>query len=676
VTITVPPELLPEILPDISSKFHFITDPNALEIIAIILDIAGENFTAPYDSTSQPSDANARNDEMLIQYQVPGGTTMRSTENPASSPGMGYPISNLLTTLGPVIAAYALILPILGIIRGIIEIICCLMNPFCVNKAVVRLFVKWMPPFISLYPPIAGAIITASTIKLIIAIALFVLTEVTPTVELIKENVKKISEAKKAAGGDADDASDGGDDDGTTGGGQNDALVQAGEESLTAMALDLANRTGVTKSAKPLLDIVFLILSLVSGFPCGGGKKSSKSVGSIGFGAPTFDGSIPDSNCCDDDMCPPEIKTPPQGKGLLIPIFYGAAPPLWTWKLIPLTGGENISKLKPYLQDLKSQLNPQLDEEIDEARPVGSKNDAAHFRLRILGRRGEKFCKDDMNDPDQIGSVLVPIARISGDNITITNKVLTKYMGVVNYCIEPNYDQLVGHSILGIGCHPDVVKAKEAIQDRFGDLELSAIEKYPEIADIPDIYTDMTNATSSFLNKLKDVNGDTSLDFIDEIRDDLVNSLFVVITSMTGKMNSLLSKMSDRISSTFGVDKNIAKSGGVDKVFITVTPRDVSGTPIAKNLPNDVDINVDIFTDFGILQNQQRDNSTGNITAELISLFPGTANVMAKVNTDFIMNFDGTNETVKVEQVKFVADAILPKRRFTGTTHEREPGVR
>ena len=49
---------------------------------------------------------------------------------------------------------------------------------------------------------------------------------------------------------------------------------------------------------------------------------------------------------------------------------------------------------------------------------------------------------------------------------------------------------------------------------------------------------------------------------------------------------------------------------------------------------------------------------------------------MAKVNTDFIMNFAGADETVNVEQVRFVADAILPKRRFSGPTHEREPGVR
>lgn len=651
-------------------NFSFITDPTALQIISGILELAGPNFVAPYDSDAQPSDNAARNDETLTTYNVPGGTSIKGSANPAATPSMGPVISSLLTALGPIISAYGFILPILGVIRGIIEILCCLMNPFCVIPAVIRLFKKWIPPFISLFPPIAGLVIIMSTIKLILAIIFFILTEVIPTIELIIKNIEMVVDASQS---------------------NNEAKAEAGKQKLIAVALDLANRTGVAAVAKPLLDIIFLILGLVAGFPCGGGEKSSKSVGSIDFGATSFDGLTLDTNCCNDTMCPPEIKTPPQGRGLLVPKFYGDAPPLWTWQLIPLTGGENIPKLKPYLQDLRSQLNPQLDEEIDEATAAGSRYDAAHFRLRILGRRGEKFCKETLSDTTPVGSILVPIARINGNRITITNVRLLEYMGVIDYCIEPNYYQLVGRNILGVGCHPEVEQAKNDMQSRFDDLESSALESNPELADVPDLYTGMTNTVDSSLKRISDiVAGDVSLDdipIIKGIRDNFVESLYGTINSLTEIMNVLLSRMSDRISSSFNVDKNIAKSGGVDKAIITVTPRDVSGTPIAKNLPDGVDISVNIFTDYGILQNQQRDDSTGNITAEIISLFPGTANVMAKVNTDFIMNFDGGTETVKVEQVKFVADAILPKRRLvskptsdstarTGTTSDREPGSR
>jgi len=174
---------------------------------------------------------------------------------------------------------------------------------------------------------------------------------------------------------------------------------------------------------------------------------------------------------------------------------------------------------------------------------------------------------------------------------------------------------------------------------------------------------------------------------IEELGEEIVNLLFVAANELTDRLNVLLSRITDRIASTFQVDKHIIRAGGVDKALVQVTPREAGGVAVAQNLPTGADISVEIFTDFGTLQNQQRDNTTGIITAELISAFPGVANVTAKVNTDFIMNFDGENETVKVERVEFVADAVMPKRRVvskpssgrrsrTGLTGEREPGSR
>jgi len=653
--------------------FHFIDDPTTLNIISTILEIAGPNFNPPYDGAGQPSDAVARNDEALTQYDVPGGTTIRSTSNPAASPSMGWVISSLLTALGPVISAYGFILPILGVIRGIIEIMCCLMNPFCVIAAVIRLFVKWIPPFISLFPPLAGVVIILSTIKMILAIVFFILTEIVPTIQLIIKNITMVIDAISS---------------------KNEAKREAGKQKLIAVLIDLINRLGILAAAKPLLDLIFLILGLVAGFPCGGGKKSSKSTGNMNLGPPTFDQSILDTSCCNDTQCPPEIRTPPQGRALLIPRFYGDAPPLWTWKLYPITGHSNIRKLRPYLQDLRSQLNPQLDEEVDEATAVGSKYDAAHFRLRILGRRGEKFCKDSLSSPTPAGSKLVPIARLSNSGqVTVTNVNLIQYMGVVDYCIEPNYDQLVGRNILAVGCHPDVEAAKNGVMARFDDLELPALAKYPELSVLPELYNDMSGGLNSGLGEIQDLVEGDDLNYpniiprITEIRDELVDMLFNTANSLVGMINVILSRVTDRISSSFDVDKNVVRAGGQDKAIVSVTPRDVGGVPVAKNLPDGADISVEILTDFGTLQNQSRNNETGVITAELISPFPGRASVMAKVNTDFIMNFDGTTESVKVEKVDFVADAIMPKRRVvskpsadtktqTGVAPEREPGSR
>lgn len=655
------------------ADFHFIDDPSALQVISTILALAGPNFNAPYDSDTQPSDAVARNDEALTQYDVPGGSQIKGTANPAAAPSMSSVISSVLTALGPVIAAYGLILPILGLIRGMLEILCCLMNPFCVVKAIIRLFRKWIPPFIALFPPIAGIIIILNMIKLILAIVFFILTEIVPTIQLVISNIKLVVSAFQ---------------------GGNSARADAGQQKLLALIIDLLNRVGIMSVAKPILDLIFLILGLVSGFPCSGGRNSSRNIDNISLDTPTFDKSILDTTCCDDIQCPPVISSPPQGRGLLVPKFYGDAPPLWTWQLIPITGHKNMNDMIPFLQDFRSQLSPQLDEEVDEATPAGSTNDAAHFRLRILGRRGEQLCREDNDDPIPSGSISVPIARVRNSRVTITNVNLSQHLGVVNYCVEPNFDQLVAHNIISVGCHPDVIDAKDSIRGRFSAFfDRSALDKHPELIDIPSIYSSMTDGVNSSLNQLKTLidkpAADFSLDDVAEaesIQDSMVGLLLGISDNLKGIMNSLLSNMTDKISSTFSVDKNLARAGNEDKSIITVIPRDISGIAIGQNLPDGVEINVDIFTDFGILKNKQT-NSSGETTAELVSVLPGTANVTARINNDFVTDFNDGAESIKTEQVRFVADAVFPKRRLvskpssdsklkTSSGSEREPGSR
>ena len=627
------------------ADFHFITDPIALNLISTIADIAGPNFNMPYDSSSQPSDSPARNDEVLVQYDVPGGTTIRSTANPATSADMSWVLSSLLQGLSPIISAYGLILPIIGVIRGIIEILCCLMNPFCVVRAVKKLFVKWIPPFVSLFPPIAGLVLIASTIKLIIAMIFYILTELVPTLELVKKNIEVVLDSIDP---------------------EYEARREAAQQKLLALATGLANRLGVLSVAKPLFDIIFAILELVAGFPCDKGNTE-------------------DTSCCDDVQCPPEISDPASGKALLMPKFYGDAPQLWTWALYPFSEKTKVKKLIPYLQNLISQLNPQLDEEIDEARPAGSTYDAAHFRVRIVNRRGIATTEDETT-----GSLLVPVAKItSGGNIIVTNHNLIKYMGVIEYAIEPNFDQLVGKNIIAVSCHPEILAAKDAAVEKTGlSSETSAGEKAPASLEVPDIYNELSNTLIDGIDSLKnDFNsGIYDAGRVDNLRDDLTSVLFNSAEELTRILNEVLLVMVDNISSTLTVDKNVVRAGGTDKAIITVVPKDLGEIPIARNLPDGADLNVEIFTDFGTIQNQSRNNSTGAITADLISAFPGKANITAKINTDFVSETDGTTVSVKTETVTFVADAIMPKRRkvskssgtkiATGSTTEREPGSR
>lgn len=640
--------------------FHFIKDPNSLSIIQTILDLAGNNFNAPYDSDSQPGNASDRNSESLIQYSLPGGAVIQGTAEPSISQNMGTAINSMLSSLAPFISAYGLILPILGVIRGIIEIICALMNPWKVISAVIRLFVKWIPPFISLFPPFAGIIIILSTIKAVLAIVYMILTEVWPTIKLLMENLKALSAAFGIDG--------------------NEDQKDAGKEKLKRVLADLINRLGILNVLLPLMELIYSILGLVAGFPCAGGKKSDCSRGSLPRGG---DENYPCDESDTTNTCPSVLRDPPSGKAIMIPSFFGDLVPLFAYKIIATTGSSNISKIKPFMQDFKSQLDSQLDEPVDEASPFGGDGKSAHFILEITDKRGV--------------TLEAPIIGVKNNVITAVNPKLLSRIGAVSYKIVPNFPMLIARSVIGVGCHPDVENVMLQLQTRLGDTELSALDKNPEavslLSDVQQLKEFLDGSMSSLgdiINNIGEPDPDTGFGSevaeMGVIQEDVTNRLIEFQGDLKNTMNAVIARSTDSVASELEVDKNIIPAGGGKNVAkIIITPRDFTGSALVKNIPDGVDVSVDIFSTFGTIANQSRNNATGEITAELSSAFPGISTITAKVNQDFISTFDGNIEVTKELSVQFVADSILPTRRrvskvgntgksATGSDSSKEPG--
>lgn len=662
-------------------NFHFIEDPTTLAIIQGILDVAGPNYNAPYDSDSQPQVSNDKNRDPLLQYQVPGGAELKPSAEPSSLQSIGDAINSVLGILAGFISAYGLILPIIGVIRGIIEVICAMMNPFAVVRAVIRLFSKWIPAFISIFPPLAGVVLIISTIKIILAIVFFILTEVVPTIQLIIANFQNATDAIAN---------------------ENQAAADAVQEKLQAVLVDLINRTGVLGVLIPILEIVFLILGLQSGIPCGGGgtrrqglgdtsddlvSEAALNCGSVGepdrsrgdFArvAANWDQGESDCSCCTDDVCPPILKLPPRGRGLLLPAFYGEVVPGLTYQVF--TFNPEVPSLRQFNQSLTDQLNAQLDEEIEEACPPGGVGSGCPtMSIKITSRRGGSR------------EIKANIVAIRGTVVTFINPLGRLFIGSVDYEIEPNYDVLVLRNIIGLACHPDVDLAKEAMQRQFPreSIEQSVTQKFPDTADILDVVNNIQNELNNTFGRLNNEinNGNFNQDAVTEVQNDFVNTFNGFVGDLTNRLNGILAGATSNFNSTLEVDKTIVRADGQEFATIIVTPRDLTGTPIGQNLPNGVSINVSLFTDFGIIQNQRVDNSTGRILADLISATPGTATITAEVNGDLISSVDVQgNESVTELQVRFVSDAILPTRRrvskqsantksSTGITGERSPG--
>jgi len=170
-------------------------ESEAAEILGIVLEAAGPNFGAPYVGDSKPNDVKEANSDILIKFDGPGGTSLQGVALPGAGGNMGSAINSMLSILSPFISGYAMLMPIFGIIIGIIEVICSLLNPFAVADAVKRLFEKWIPAFVSLFPPLAGVIVALSTIKAILSLVYYIMTEIVPTVELIVTNIISLAEA-------------------------------------------------------------------------------------------------------------------------------------------------------------------------------------------------------------------------------------------------------------------------------------------------------------------------------------------------------------------------------------------------------------------------------------------------------------------------------------------------
>lgn len=652
-------------------NINFITDPTVLTVIDTILNIAGPNYTPPYDTSAQPSDGAARDSDDYLQYDTPGGATMQGTADPSAAVSMGAAISSLLTSVAPIVSSYMLILPILGVIKGIIEVLCALMNPFAVIRAMARLFSKWIPKFASLFPPLAAVILLLSTIKVILAIVFFIMTVVIPIIQLIIHNIKLLA---SAFGSDS-----------------NEQQRNAGRNKLITLLIDLLNKLGVLSILGPILELLFIILKLGLGKPCKKGKKRP--------------GDDEDSSCCNEETCPPVLKDPPKGTAFLFPALFGEAPPLFAWKLITFTGNRRLPEIVPYMQSLRDQLNPQLDEPVDESLSAGQSGNSAHFNVKIKSRRG------------QGQEILVPLAKINGTVITLIDPTLLTKMGSVSYEIVPNWEMLVGHNIVGLGCHPDVETAKEFFNERYNAIDATGAQNHPRLAALEAKHAAMVKGLNELVDELNTtVMGvafdppltvkptkaipyiattqpklppyDTDIAKITTTQNKIIALLTTYQKELTDTMNETLSKIADEVQTQFEVDKNLVRADNVDKAIVSVIPQDITGQKLSRHLPSGVSLDVAFFTDFGTLSNQTTDSATGTVSMELTSPFPGTASITAKVSSKFISEVIDNVITKKTLKVKFISDGILPQRRFvskthsdvdkqsTILTHEREPGAK
>lgn len=629
----------------LDAKLPPFIDPKSPEgvLLSILLTIAGPNFQPPYIGDQQPQDIIEANDDFLLNFDGPGGTKMKGMSFPGGNIGMA--INTLMMVLSPFMSGFSLLMPIFGVIIGILEVICALLSPFAVPPVVKKLFEKYLPPLLSLFPPISGAVLMMSIIKLLIAIAYYVLTEVVPTVELIVQNAQALEEALK----NPEDVPE--------------SRISAVEAKIENVVDTLVQKLGLLAMLKPLIEIAFAIMKLLAGVPCVPNRR-------LGTG-----------DCCGSEFCPDILYDPPQGspKAMFLgpygPIVPDRTLEMFLYIIPSAKDIIEVKEIKKFHQNLGEQLAYQVDEGVNEGTPAGGNpSELSTLKVTLQWIIEDRWWRET-----------IPVHAISDSGFFVV-KLPTRFKKIVSdtgsvpqngyYWFKPNWSMLIAQSLIGLGCDPGVIQARENISDIFPELDGSGLDYYPEAGSTPE---ENDNYLEDMDRLLQDpVNN----------RDDIVIRTIDYIATLKDISEATARRAVNPAFSLLEVDKTEVAADNEEIATITVTPRGAAGTNLYSNLTEGTTIPVEILVDFGTLSEQTINRTAGTVTATLKSPTIGLANIRAKVMDQLIVDLDAeNNQTIAVRQVRFVADAKLPLRRKrtkptsgrpeeTGQNTNRRPGKR
>jgi len=205
-----------------------------------------------------------------LNFLVPPGA-LKSPLNPNFGKDVFDSIMKLLDQFMPFLMLYKFFLPILNLIICIIEVLCALMNPFKLIRALKRLFRVCIPEFLNLFPIFALIIMIISLLLLILALIEYVILQIIAFIKRILRNLIALNKALSHADGPS---------------------IMAIAQKLGAMLCIFQNLFVLFAIFNIIIQIIRDILSLVFSIP------------------PCDDGDPSDEDgCCTPDVCPAIVKT-------------------------------------------------------------------------------------------------------------------------------------------------------------------------------------------------------------------------------------------------------------------------------------------------------------------------------------------------------------------------------
>lgn len=546
-----------------------------------------------------------------IIARLPAGIKLVPNSDSAMK-GIWDALASLFNQMAPFLAVFKFIQALLNMVMCIIDVICALMNPWALMKAVKRLFKVCIPDFLSMFPQFALIVMILTLLLLLIALIEYLYNVIKSYIEQIIKNLKVLSRA----------------------------IQVSDEQSILAATNKLAYLLCLIEQLFSMLLAVAALFAVIEPLM----KLAGRGVCSKSSG----------SSCCeDDDFCPPFIANSPSGllgnTGVLVyhpkidvswPIngsldflknsgitpqreelwqFVDSNPGLYKFLDI-ITPSEkmgfiywpegneysndaNINKV-PYLLDISFYANTRSFGVADNTgthrflitdivvikKPTpypttydkGLNNAVSSGTLTLGGGKVWQYT------PDGDGYL---IYNVNGSQATLNtfmhSNVISNVMPSVDdgyhisnieYNLKINHASLVDNKLITLMCVPDNAVESAVVNAEYADVR----SVFDKMGDLPDINSTITCLNTALTTFRKNLNEETAAVFESEVKACLDTLKAAVVDSYgTGTEAT-----SDRFASNFEIDPDLQFINR--DINVTIRLKDKTGTILAENIPKEI----------------------------------------------------------------------------------------
>lgn len=611
-----------------------------------------------------------------IFARIPGGTLKPNADGAMRT--VLDAVSKVLGQLSPFLALYNFFQAGLNLILCILDILCCLFNPWCAAKAIRKLFKRCLPDFLSLFPWLALVAMILALLLMLLALIEYIINLILQYIKDILANLDALSKALQF---------------------NNAKAAESIIRKLAYLLCLIEQIFAILIMFQAILAIIQALKNIASRSVCSKGSRRGD-----------------DGYCCTDDLCPPFVAYNPDGyvagtTGRLIYYreCYAPVPPTIietrqeTWQLFDVNetipyqfkdiipaGADfifwpesvefnNQSSLKrvPYLVDMTVTVNPSYfghTDPIDTLRPFRIK-DCIVYRIPYIGYYNYD---NSLNTSSHSGTFSLKGGKvfeadgvtpflIGGDQATLENFIHFGadsggtpsndgyYINNIAYHWRINSEALVSYTLISLMCIPDLT-AEAVITNTWAEPV-----NFDDII-LPDIGKALSCTSGAMTDLRRSVSPETVAAFSATVTACLTN-----LKQQTAEAyKKTMIAGANRFSSTVTLDPDLQFVGS--PIEVTVTLKDSAGTVISTNIPQDVQAAIseklEGHVTLGTISAFEYDGYEV-FNAQINSDTPGTGDLTVSFNSAFlsqVLNRESDTEPTAIEittvQYQFVGGAV------------------